>query len=139
MKTVLANLKTLINGGHKGIEFRKFAEHYLSAFACRFNARLFLREVLHSLLGHAAASPTREHRVRCEAEVHDPSGQWIMGAVVRCDTDLLLQSTAQLPVVRSVQAQDRPAFYVVRVLAYRARERGSCETHIATSTECVAG
>jgi hypothetical protein len=47
VNTVLANLKTLINGGYKGFKFRKYAQHYLGAFAYRFNARFNLRVLLH--------------------------------------------------------------------------------------------
>ena len=72
VNTVLANLKTMINGGYKSFKFRKYAQHYLGAFAYRFNARFDLRELLHNLLGHAAASsPTRERQIRGGAEVHD--------------------------------------------------------------------
>lgn len=72
VNTVLANLKTLINGGYKGFKFGKYARQYLGAFAYRFNARFDLRELLHNLLGDAAAAtPTREHHIRGGAEVHD--------------------------------------------------------------------
>jgi hypothetical protein len=75
VNTVLANLKTLINGGYKGFKFGKYARNYLGAFAYRFNARFNLRELLHDLLGDTAtASPVQERRIRVGAEIHDESG-----------------------------------------------------------------
>ena len=72
VNTVLANLKTLINGGYKGFKFGKYARQYLGAFAYRFNARFNLRELLHDLLGDTATvSPMPEHHIRGGAEVHD--------------------------------------------------------------------
>lgn len=72
VNTILANLKTMIGGGHKAFKFRKYASQYLGAFAYRFNARFDLRQLLTDLLGHAAtAIPTRERHIRGMAEVHD--------------------------------------------------------------------
>ena len=72
---VPANLKTMINGGYKGFKFGNYARHHLGAFAYHVNARFDLRELLHNLLGHAAAaSPTHERQIRGGTEVHDQSG-----------------------------------------------------------------
>jgi len=72
VNTVLANLKTMINGAHKSFKFRKYAQQYLGAFAYRFNGRFDLRELLHGLLRHSATgSATRERHIRAMAEVYD--------------------------------------------------------------------
>lgn len=72
VNTVLANLKTMINGGHKAFKFGKYAAHYLGAFAYRFNGRFNLKTLLLDLFAHAATgSPTRERHIRGKAEVHD--------------------------------------------------------------------
>jgi hypothetical protein len=72
VNTVLGNLKTMINGAHKGFKFGKYASQYLGAFAYRFNRRVNLRTLLRDLIGHAAtASPVRERQIRGMAEVHD--------------------------------------------------------------------
>lgn len=72
VNTVLANLKTMINGGHKAFKFRKYAAHYLGAFAYRFNGRFNLKTLLHDLIAHAAnGSPTRERQIRGTTELHD--------------------------------------------------------------------
>lgn len=72
VNTILGNLKTLISGAHKAFRFGKYAEHYLGAFAYRFNRRFDLRTLLRGLIGDAASlSPTRERQIRGRAEVHD--------------------------------------------------------------------
>lgn len=72
VNTVLGNLKTMVNGGHKSFKFSKYAGHYLGAFAYRFNRRVNLQNLLRGLVGHAAtASPRPEHQIRGTAEVHD--------------------------------------------------------------------
>jgi len=72
VNTVLGNLKTMVNGAHKSFRFGKYASHYLGAFAYRFNRRFNLGSLLLGLIGDATtASPTREHQIRGEAEVHD--------------------------------------------------------------------
>ena len=72
VNTVLGNLKTAINGGHKAFKFAKYARSYLGAFAYRFNSRFDLPSLLHGLIFHAAASqPVRERQIRGVAEVHD--------------------------------------------------------------------
>ena len=72
VNTVLANLKTMINGAHKAFKFNKYAELYLGAFCYRFNRRSNLRAIVGALIGHGAtAKPLRERAIRDEAEVHD--------------------------------------------------------------------
>ena len=72
VNTVLANLKTMVNGGHKAFKFGKYAAHYLGAFSYRFNGRFNLKHLMLGLFGHAATSAaTREHQIRGRAEVHD--------------------------------------------------------------------
>jgi len=71
VNTILGNLKTMIYGAHKAFNFRKYAAHYLGAFAYRFNHRFSLPALLQALLGHAASgAPTPEHRIRRRAEAH---------------------------------------------------------------------
>ncbi len=71
VNTILANLKTMINGAHKAFDFSKYAGSYLGAFAYRFNRRSHLPALLQALLGHAAtATPTPEWQIRGKAEVH---------------------------------------------------------------------
>jgi transposase-like protein len=72
VNTILGNLKTMINGGYKAFKFGKYANHYLGAFAYRFNHRVNLKSLLQCLIGNAATcSPTRERQIRREAVVHD--------------------------------------------------------------------
>lgn len=74
VNTILGNLKTMINGGHKAFKFHKYASQYLGPFCYRFNARFDLRNLLTSLIGHAVTGiPTRERKIREMdlAEVHD--------------------------------------------------------------------
>lgn len=74
VNTILGNLKTMINGGHKAFKFGKYASQYLGAFCYRFNARFDLRNLLEMLISHAATGPpTREHNIRgmVQAEVHN--------------------------------------------------------------------
>lgn len=44
--TALGDLKTMVHGAHKAFNFGKYASNYLGAFACRFNLRFDLRELL---------------------------------------------------------------------------------------------
>lgn len=72
VNTVLGNLKTLIHGGYKHFKFGKYPDHYLGAFAYRFNRRFDLRALFGGLLQHVAVTlPTREHQVRGKADVRD--------------------------------------------------------------------
>ena len=75
VNTVLGNLKTMISGAHKSFKFRKYASQYHGAFCYRFNHRFDLRQLVTSLISHAATfPPARERVIRGMAEVHDWSG-----------------------------------------------------------------
>ena len=75
VNTVLGNLKTMISGTHKSFKFRKYASQYLGAFCYRCNHRFDLRQMVISLISHAATfPPARERVIRGRAEVHDWSG-----------------------------------------------------------------
>jgi len=66
---VLGNLKTSLAGTFHSLNFRKYAQHYLAAFAYRFNRRFDLRDLLANLVADVArASPITEKRVRANAE-----------------------------------------------------------------------
>lgn len=72
VNTILGNLKSLIGGAHKAFKFGKYPDHYLGAFAYRFNNRFDLRAMLLGLVGQAArSSPVPERQIRGLAEVHD--------------------------------------------------------------------
>jgi hypothetical protein len=62
INTVLANLKTAINGAHKHFAFGKYAASYLGAFAWRFNHRFHLRSLFSELLFDFARTPPRRER-----------------------------------------------------------------------------
>jgi len=70
INTVLGNLKTSLSGSYHAFAFRKYAAHYLAAFAYRFNRRFHLG-TLHTRLIVAAAScgPYTQRSIRT-AEVH---------------------------------------------------------------------
>jgi hypothetical protein len=69
INTVLGNLKTSLAGTFHSLNFRKYAQHYLAAFAYRFNRRFDLRGLLANLVADVArASPITEKRVRANAE-----------------------------------------------------------------------
>ena len=65
INTVLGNLKTSIGGSYHAFDFKKYAHHYLAAFAWRFNRRFNMRG-LHSRLVVAAANcpPQTEQMIR---------------------------------------------------------------------------
>jgi len=65
VNTVLANLKTAINGAHKHFAFGKYAGSYLGAFARRFNHRFHLRSLSSELLfDFVRTPPLREREIR---------------------------------------------------------------------------
>ena len=69
VNTVLGNLKTTLAGAFHALEYRKYAEHYLAAFAYRFNRRFDLRGLVARLIVDVAqAPPIKEQVVRSHAE-----------------------------------------------------------------------
>lgn len=71
INTVLGNLKTSLAGTFHSLEYRKYAQHYLAAFAYRFNRRFDLRGLVAQLITDVArARPATERVVRSNAEAH---------------------------------------------------------------------
>jgi len=69
VNTVLGNLKTTLAGAFHSLKYRKYAEHYLAAFAYRFNRRFDLRGLVARLIVDVAqAAPIKEQVVRSHAE-----------------------------------------------------------------------
>ena len=69
VNTVLGNLKTTLAGAFHSLNYRKYAEHYLAAFAYRFNRRFDLRGLVARLIVDVALSkPAKETVVRSHAE-----------------------------------------------------------------------
>ena len=65
VNTVLGNLKTTLAGAHHSLKYRKYADHYLAAFAYRFNRRFDLRGLVsRPIVGVARCAPIREQVVR---------------------------------------------------------------------------
>jgi transposase-like protein len=70
VNTVLGNLKTTLAGAHHAFKYRKYAAHYLGAFAYRFNRRFDLKGLVTRLVvavTHCLPFPTRVIR---QAEAH---------------------------------------------------------------------
>ena len=71
VNTVLANLKTLINGAHKSFKFGKYAALYLGAFNYRFNHRFDLARMVTDVVVEAVTfGPRPERAIRGVAEVY---------------------------------------------------------------------
>jgi len=69
VNTVLGNLKTTLAGAYHSLKYRKYAAHYLGAFAYRFNRRFDLRDLVSRLIVDVArCAPIREQVVRQHAE-----------------------------------------------------------------------
>lgn len=69
VNTVLGNLKTTLAGCYHALKYRKYAEHYLAAFAYRFNRRFDLRGLVARLVVDVArTTPVPEKMVRVHAE-----------------------------------------------------------------------
>ena len=65
INTVLGNLKTTLSGAFHALQYRKYGQTYLAAFAYRFNRRFDLRDLLASLIVDVARSkPVPEKVVR---------------------------------------------------------------------------
>jgi transposase-like protein len=63
VNTVLGNLKTMICGAYKAFGYRKYAHHYLGAFAYRFNRRFDLADLVVRLIVDASRSGAVPERV----------------------------------------------------------------------------
>jgi transposase-like protein len=69
VNTVLGNLKTTLAGAYHSLKYRKYAAHYLAAFAYRFNRRFDLRDLVARLIVDVARNkPVKETVVRAHAE-----------------------------------------------------------------------
>ena len=69
VNTVLGNLKTTLAGAFHALKYRKYADHYLAAFAYRFNRRFDLRGLVAALIVDVVrTNPIRERSVRTHAE-----------------------------------------------------------------------
>jgi transposase-like protein len=69
VNTVLGNLKTTLAGAYHSLGYRKYADHYLAAFAYRFNRRFDLRGLVARLIVDVVrAQPCAEVDVRAHAE-----------------------------------------------------------------------
>jgi transposase-like protein len=69
VNTVLGNLKTTLAGAFHSLNYRKYAGHYLAAFAYRFNRRFDLRHLVARLIVDVVRSkPAKETVVRAHAE-----------------------------------------------------------------------
>ena len=69
VNTVLGNLKTTLAGAYHSLNYRKYAGHYLAAFAYRFNRRFDLRGLVSRLIVDVArCAPVMEKVVRQQAE-----------------------------------------------------------------------
>ena len=69
VNTVLGNLKTTLAGAFHALKYSKYGEHYLAAFAYRFNRRFDLRGLVARLIVDVArAGPIRKRGVKAHAE-----------------------------------------------------------------------
>jgi hypothetical protein len=65
VNTVLGNLKTTLAGAHHAFNYRKYAAHYLAAFAYRFNRRFDLHTlVVRLIVAVARCKPHSEPAIR---------------------------------------------------------------------------
>ena len=70
VNTVLGNLKTTLAGAHHAFNYRKYAAHYLAAFAYRFNRRFDLHTLVVRLIVAVARCKPRSEKVIRQAETH---------------------------------------------------------------------
>jgi transposase-like protein len=69
INTVLGNLKTTLAGAYHAFKYRKYAEHYLCAFAYRFNRRFDLQGIVDRLIVAVARSRPCSARAIRQAEI----------------------------------------------------------------------
>lgn len=67
INTVLGNLKTMISGAYKSFGYRKYAHHYLSAFAYRFNHRFNLAGLVVRLIVDVSRTTPAPKHALCQA------------------------------------------------------------------------
>ena len=65
---MLGNLKTTLAGAYHAFKYRKYAAHYLSAFAYRFNRRFDLQAIVGRLVVAVARSRPCSARAIRQAE-----------------------------------------------------------------------
>lgn len=70
VNTVLGNLKTMLSGAYKAFKYTKYADHYLGAFAYRFNRRFDLADLVVRLVVDVCRSSATPRRVIRQAELH---------------------------------------------------------------------
>ena len=71
---VLGNLKTTLAGTFRALKYRKYGQHYLAAFAYRFNRRFDVRGLAARLIVDVARTkPIKEKGVRARAEARSQS------------------------------------------------------------------
>ena len=70
VNTVLGDLKTMLSGAYKSFGYSKYADHYLGAFAYRFNRRFDLSDLVVRLVVDVCRTKATPLRVIRRAEVH---------------------------------------------------------------------
>ena len=69
VNTVLGNLKTTLAGALHSLNYRKYAQRYLSAFAYRFNRRFDLRGLnAHLIVDVVRRKPAKKTLISAHAE-----------------------------------------------------------------------
>ena len=69
VNTVLGNLKTTLTSAFHSLNYRKYAQRYLSAFTYRFNRRFDLRGlVAHLIVDVVQDKPAKKSMIRAHAE-----------------------------------------------------------------------
>jgi hypothetical protein len=77
VNTVLGNLKTTLAGAFHALRYSKYGEHYLAAFAYRFNRRFDLRGLVARLIVDAAPVGQRSgHQAHAEAGFKSGAALW---------------------------------------------------------------
>jgi len=70
VNTVLGNHKTMLSGAYKSFGYGKYSDHYLGAFAYRFNRRFDLADLVVRLVVDVCRTKETPLRVIRQAEVH---------------------------------------------------------------------
>jgi transposase-like protein len=69
VNTMLGNLKTMLSGAYKAFKYGKYCDHYLGAFAYRFNRRFDLADLVVRLAVDVCRAPATPERVIRQASV----------------------------------------------------------------------